>query len=268
MRSEPATFYSIRMRASQAGRHISGAEGIYNEALIDGTSSALIHRALGHSRGKPDSITLTIEKIDEGQIIKIPALPICTCRVEDEDQAAAAVHALLSRAGIGAASTAMSIITDRKQLSGAALVDAATGERLDRENSGVRITRFGIEEAALEEFMAAIEAASLQSSRVLEAVMIASKAASCEAAAAELCISDNPDYTTGYVSSRRFGYIRVPHIKKEGDLRGGRVVFINKGADIDAVVRYMRQTPVMIDKFSGISGRVRELHALIGTDNS
>ncbi|KWT86767.1 6-carboxyhexanoate--CoA ligase [Candidatus Magnetominusculus xianensis] len=262
------TQYSIRMRASCGGRHISGAEGIYNEGLIGDNTIALIHRALNHSRGKPDSITVTIEKID-CVVMKISTLPITTCRISDEMAARGAVHALLTCAGISAeaVSAALNIIEGASQLGGAALVESTTGERLDLESpGGIRVSRFGIEDKAIAEFIAA-DAGLVRQTRVLEAVVLASKTASCEGVSAELCISDNPDYTTGYVSSREMGYIRIPHIKREGDAKGGRVLFIERGADINALTDYLRHTPVMIDKFGGING-IKELHELTGTDNS
>ncbi|MBF0459010.1 MAG: 6-carboxyhexanoate--CoA ligase [Nitrospirae bacterium] len=273
MTDELTTHYSIRMRASDGGRHISGAEGIYNEGLIDDNTVALIHRALAHPRGKPDSITVTIERLDGGEIRNISTLPICTCAITNEKAARTAVYTLLNHAGIGTdiVSAALNIIEDGAQLSGAALVDAVTGERLDAESpGGVRVSRFGIEDAALSEFEAEFETLTgglLRETRVLEAVMLASKSASCDGVIAEVCISDNPDYTTGYVSSRRLGYVRIPNIKTEGDERGGRILFIDKGADINAIVKYLRHTPVMIDKFRGING-IKELYELTGIDNS
>ncbi|MBF0487722.1 MAG: 6-carboxyhexanoate--CoA ligase [Nitrospirae bacterium] len=250
------------------GRHISGAEGIITEELIDGKAIDLIHRALCHSRGKPDSITVTIERVEGVEIEKIPSLPICTCGITNEEAARRAVHALLNHAGIGALAVyaALAIIEGGAGLSGAALVDAATGERLDTESPrGIRVSRFGIEDEALAGF-GAVAAGLPHETRVLEAVMLASKSASGGGVAAELCISDNPDYTTGYVSSRELGYVRIPHIKKEGDTKGGRVLFIEKGADINALIRYLRHTPVMINKFGGINDS-KELDGLISSDN-
>jgi 6-carboxyhexanoate--CoA ligase len=258
LKDSQAALYSIRMRASLQGRHISGAEGIYNEELIDGKTMSLVHRALNHSRGRPDSITLTIERIDGVGIIKIPALPIRTCGITNEEEARHAVYTLLSSAGIGAlaALAALNLIEGTEGLSGAALIGAITGERLDTGSpGGIRVSRFGMEDEALEEFKAAAALHGLSDTRVFEAVMLASKAASASGVAAELCISDNPGYTTGYVSSRGLGYVRIPYIKGEGDARGGRVYFIDSRADIVSLVEYLRYTPVIIDKFGGMYGR-------------
>jgi 6-carboxyhexanoate--CoA ligase len=71
---------------------------------------------------------------------------------------------------------------------------------------------------------------------------------------AELCISDNPDYTTGYVALRKYGYIRIPHIKRKGRKNGGRVFFIEEHTDRDSVIEYLEKTPVLINKTSDCFG--------------
>jgi 6-carboxyhexanoate--CoA ligase len=63
---------------------------------------------------------------------------------------------------------------------------------------------------------------------------------------AELCISDDPNYTTGYVASRRFGYVRIPCIKRKGSPCGGRVFFIQEEADVKKIVEYLERTPVVM----------------------
>ncbi|MBF0319339.1 MAG: 6-carboxyhexanoate--CoA ligase [Nitrospirae bacterium] len=262
--------YSIRMRASLNGLHISGAEGIYNETLILNNSQSLLQRALNHSRGTPDSITLTIERIDAMKIRKIPSLPIYTCTVNSEKDARTAIHSLLNHAGVGtkAAFSALNLIESDMPLSGAALVDALTGKRLDTEaHGGIRVSRLGIEDTALENFQETASYGVHNTYRVIEAVMLASKTASYPGVIAEVCISDNPEYTTGYVSSQGLGYVRIPHIKHEGDARGGRVYFIDSRVDVNSLTKYLQHTPVMIDKFGGNNG-IKDLSELIGTDNS
>ena len=212
---------------------------------------------------------MTIERIDSTKIRKIPALPICTCNVNGENDARAALHALLNHVGIGAKAvlSALNLIESDTPLSGAALVDALTGKRLDTVSTGgIRVSRLGIEDTALGSFETAASYGPY-TYRVIEAVMLASKTASYPGVIAEVCISDNPGYTTGYVSCRGLGYIRIPHIKREGDARGGRVYFIDNRVDIDSLAEYLQHTPVMIDKFSGNYG-IKELSELIGTDNS
>ena len=80
------------------------------------------------------------------------------------------------------------------------------------------------------------------------------KVSSCNHVIAELCISDDPDYTTGYVASRDFGYTRIPHIKNKGNKSGGRVFFVKEGVDIRNVIGYLEKKPVVINKISSCKG--------------
>ncbi len=77
-------------------------------------------------------------------------------------------------------------------------------------------------------------------------MMLASKIAAHPAILAELCMSDDPDYTTGYVASKSFGYIRLPNMKKAGSPHGGRVFFIRPGSDIPNIVAFLELTPVLL----------------------
>jgi 6-carboxyhexanoate--CoA ligase len=71
---------------------------------------------------------------------------------------------------------------------------------------------------------------------------------------AELCISDDPHYTTGYIASNQFGYVRIPCIKQSGRKIGGRVFFIQEGSDIDKMIWYLERTPVIIDRIGTYKG--------------
>ena len=74
-----------------------------------------------------------------------------------------------------------------------------------------------------------------------EALVLASKAASWPDVIAEACISDDPDYTTGYIASKEFGYLRIPNIKREKKMHGGRVFFIREAADIAGLIVYLEK---------------------------
>ena len=73
--------FSLKMRASENGRHISGAERILDEQDLKAAVAALTERALGHSKGKPDEIHLKMERVHE-VIEEIPALPVSTVEVK------------------------------------------------------------------------------------------------------------------------------------------------------------------------------------------
>jgi 6-carboxyhexanoate--CoA ligase len=69
----------------------------------------------------------------------------------------------------------------------------------------------------------------------------------------ELCISDDPNYTTGYVATRKHGYVRLPRIKKRGIPYGGRAFFIT-GGEIKELIRYLQKTPVMVNRIKPCRG--------------
>jgi 6-carboxyhexanoate--CoA ligase len=111
---------------------------------------------------------------------------------------------------------------------------------------GVRASRLGISKKAELALSASLTRQEINTPTVKEALLLASKVASCNHVVAELCISDDPDYTTGYVASMKLGYVRIPHLKDKGDKEGGRVFFLSDEADISAAIRYLEKTPVIL----------------------
>ena len=49
-----------------------------------------------------------------------------------------------------------------------------------------------------------------------EAIVLATKVANCPGIIGEICISDDPEYVTGYVSSKEIGYRRITKMKRMG----------------------------------------------------
>ncbi|KJU84795.1 6-carboxyhexanoate--CoA ligase [Candidatus Magnetobacterium bavaricum] len=276
--------YSIRMRAQANQLHISGAEDICTEDAIHNEAADLLLRALNHPRGKPDAITISVERLDIAPR-KIPALPVVTCQVEDPGQGRHALWGLLSGVGIadGIITKALELIHDNDSISGAYVLDAQSGRRLEPDPSrGIRVSRLGITQQAREQLITQLQKLITQlqtdgvynniagfGSRIIEAVVLASKVASDGAVAAELCIPDNPDYTTGYVASERFGYVRIAHIKPVGSHVGGRVFFVRPELSVDVAVLkdfiyYMERVPVIVDSVSAYGG-TSTLDEIIGT---
>ena len=138
---------------------------------------------------------------------------------------------------------------------GAAIITAESGLRLepDRER-GVRASRLGISKSALKRLGAGLSRCGINTDIVREAVILASKVAASREVIAELCMSDDPDYTTGYVASQRFGYVRVPNIKSAENRSGGRAFFIREAADVEKIIDYLERTPVIIDSISPCRG--------------
>ncbi len=73
----------------------------------------------------------------------------------------------------------------------------------------------------------------------------------------ELCVSDNPDYTTGYVASKSLGYVRIPHIKDRSSMYGGRVFFVKDSVDLNLLKRYLEERPVIINIISRCKGQMK-----------
>lgn len=69
-------------------------------------------------------------------------------------------------------------------------------------------------------------------------------------------MSDDPDYTTGYAASSRVGYIRIPHVKRQRENCGGRVIFVHDDLDMRAFMEYLEKTPVLVNRIGRISGKV------------
>ncbi|MPN40940.1 6-carboxyhexanoate--CoA ligase [bioreactor metagenome] len=127
---------------------------------------------------------------------------------------------------------------------GAILMCAATGTRLDNTaERGIRVSRMDITDET--SFSAWLETSQLSNIHVREALVLASKVAAAPDIAAELCWSDDPDYTTGYVASKT-QYIRIPHLKSFGSPVGGRIFFVSPGSDIDNLITYLEEQPVLI----------------------
>jgi len=229
--------------------HISGAEGIYEEPDISKICSKLIRRALLHPRGRPDRIVLTVEEIKESPV-KVSLLPVRTLRCPSPAAAWELIlHHMIKRGVSGhALQTAFRVLKSVKTMRGASLVTVKTGRRWepDRER-GVRVSRLGIDKTSEKRLARKLAALHINTPTVKEAVILASKVASCKDVIAEVCISDDPDYTTGYIASRNFGYLRIPNIKKPGELHGGRVFFVRENFVKEKVIDYLEQNPVLLE---------------------
>lgn len=240
------------MRASRKSyEHISGAEGIYDKSEIKKVCEKYIKRALNHPRGKPDEIVITIEKIKQ-KPKTIPLLPVVTLKCNSPVEAKKIITRELESLGISkkAINNGFVVLNSKKTMRGASLILLKSGARVepDRER-GVRVSRMGIEKSTeknLSEKLSVAKIKTARLTRVKEALMLASKAASWPDIVAEACISDDPDYTTGYIASKEFGYLRIPNIKRGKEMHGGRVFFIRETADIAGLISYLERKPAII----------------------
>ena len=258
------TLVSIRMRASKKCRkrnaeseeiHISGAEGLYETSEILGIVKKYTERALEHPKEEADRIVITIEDIRHSPK-RISSLPVSTVTCNTPVEGRKIIKKLLHSIGVSnkAVNTALSILR-KGAMRGAAIITAESGLRLepDRER-GVRASRLGISKSALKRLGAGLSRCGINTDIVREAVILASKVAASREVIAELCMSDDPDYTTGYVASQRFGYVRIPNIKSAANRSGGRAFFIREAADVEKIIDYLERTPVIIDSISPCRG--------------
>lgn len=227
------SLFTVKMRASRGGVHISGAERIVAAERIGEVCDAMSSRALAHPKGQPDEIHLSVAAVDEDAIVRIPFLAVTERQCASPEQARRIVVDMLSETTVYAERVWDLLITVR-DMRGAVLLDAATGSRLEADpQRGVRVTNMD----------AATHLGDGGKERVSEALVLASKVAHHQAVLAEVCISDDPDYTTGYVASSELGYVRIPNMKPSGSPIGGRVFVV---AELGDVVDYLEHTPVVV----------------------
>lgn len=235
--------------------HISGAEGLYLKTEFNKIVSRYIERALNHPKGIADKIVLTIEKIEQ-KPYSIRSLPVSTVYSRTPLEGKRIIEKITQTLGISKMAFQVAIkIIKEGNMRGATLISAEKAKRLEPDlKRGIRVSRLGITNSALKRLSTELSRYSINTETVKEAIILASKVSSSKGVVAELCISDDPDYTTGYLASQRYGYVRIPHIKKKGSKRGGRAFFIKEGVNIEKVTRYLEEIPVIITRVSTIKG--------------
>ena len=238
--------YSVRMRAAQGGphekggHHISGAERIVKLEDVGCIAQSLAERALHHSKGTADFINITVDLVPSEKIKYIDCLKVeehQTGSIFESHQLATNLlqgPSISKTAVLKAISMLKSLDTSMR---GAMLVDAITGERLDEGNRGVRVSH-----------MDSFDSQSLgDNEHMREALVLASKVQSADGVVGELCWSDDPDYTVGYVACNGV-YHRLPNMKKLGSDIGGRVFFIRSDIDIESLIKYLEKAPVLVQR--------------------
>lgn len=247
--------FSIRMRAATRGReHISGAERIAAAPELATIATAMIARALSHPRGNPSSIRLAIDALATDALAYAALPAITTVRVANLASGRKAARAELLRAGVsaGAAASAINALTrgaapGREVMRGAMLVDAQSGERLESDPArGLRVSRMDLSPAASAALSMALQGSNRDTLHLREALALAGKVLLSPGIVAELCWSDDPDYTAGYVASPARGYVRFPHLKERGDRLGGRAFFYRRvDFDLPALTAFLETAPIL-----------------------
>lgn len=238
--------YSVRMRAAQGGphekggHHISGAERIVKLEEVGAIAQSLADRALHHSKGTADFINITVDLISSNEITYIDCLEVEEHRAHTIAEAHQLAIEILQDPEITevAVQNAITLLKELdSSMRGAMLVDATTGKRIDEGNRGIRVSH-----------MDSFDSKALgDNDHMREALVLASKVQSGEGIVGELCWSDDPDYTVGYVACNGT-YHRIPNMKELGSAIGGRVFFVRSDIDRDSVIEYLEKTPVLVQR--------------------
>ena len=251
--------YSIKMRCSkggpheEGGKHISGAERILHEDEVEQELINVYRRAITHERGKPDFINFKIEEIDENNIIYKKRLNINQHQVNSKDEGLSLAKDLLEKNEVSeeSANKAIQTLLDLEDsMHGAMLIDKDSGERIDDKGiKGVRVT--GIASADIAKYRKSLKNDGREGLHLEEALILASKIASCKGIVAELCWSDDPSYVIGYVGTKD-NYERIPILKDKGNPVGGRVFFVDTNQldddyTLDDLIAYLEKQVVLIE---------------------
>lgn len=242
------------MRAAQSSRHISGAERLAPAGDLAAIATAMIARAMGHSRGNPESIRLAIDALPTAALRTASLPDITTVLVPDVPAGRDAARVELRRAGVSgvAAETAINALASGaapggRVMRGAMLIDAESGARLESDpGRGIRVSRMDLDPAANADLTSALQGSGRDTAHLREALALAGKVLLSPGIVAELCWSDDPDYTAGYVASPGRGYVRFPYLKEKGDHLGGRAFFYRRpDFNLAALTAFLEKEPVL-----------------------
>lgn len=235
--------YSVKMRASQRDggreRHISGAEKMVSEERLEKVVSQLMERALHHANGRADFVNLKVEAVSPEEVTHLEALPVTTCPVDTVEEGRRKLLELLAQAGIARGEEILARMEATYGMRGAMLLHVDTFQRLEPDQGrGVRAT-----------YMDAAQSreAGPGKNHFREALVLATKVAHQKNILGELCISDDPDYVTGYFASKELGYVRITKLKEPGSPNGGRI-FLFRGSEEEAraCIRYLEREKVLV----------------------
>ena len=253
--------FSIRMRAAQSNQHISGAERIAPAGELAAIATAMIARALGHPRGTPASIRLAIDALPAASLRTASLPAITTMLVSNVTAGRQAARLELLRAGVSevAATAAINALANGaapggRVMRGAMLIDAQSGARLESDPArGLRVSRMDLSPAANAALASALQGSGRNTTHLREALALAGKVLLSPGIVAELCWSDDPDYTAGYVASPARGYVRFPHLKEIGDCLGGRAFFYQGATfNLAALTAFLENEPVLFTSIGRI----------------
>lgn len=243
------SIYSLKMRASKhtgsIQEHVSGAEKILPQQELPQQMEALLSRALHHAKGKADFINLKIEAISSESLQYIEALPVSTHEAANPAEGRQFMCQIMTELGLtpDKCQKILELFQATYGMRGAMLLDVDTLERLEPDQQrGIRATY-------MDSIAPKGEAKDICDGKnhFQEALVLASKVLSAPNIIGELCMSDDPDYITGYIATRDKGYIRITQLKEMGCPDGGRI-FLYRGpkSQVEDCIQYLQEQRVLV----------------------
>ena len=233
------SFYSIKMRAAKEAKHVSGAERIVEQENIAENIGALADRALHHGLGQADFINIKIEQVEASELQHLESLAVSSEFADSVEASFGIMQTKLAELGLGSFTKLTKLLQEVQPMRGAVLYDIATEARVEPDQSrGVRVT-----------YMDAAGNGSVSSGKnhFREALVLATKVVNCPGVLAELCISDDPEYVTGYIASQKHGYVRLSPLKAKGDRHGGRIFICDSRlAKVEDMIAYLEKQKVLV----------------------
>ncbi len=239
---------SVRMRAELKGEHVSGAERLIKPDQLDRVVKELIRRPKAY-----DKMVITLEKVEHVDLIP-KALTIYSYDFEDVEKSHAFAVKKLKEEGVPEEIALKALELLKKgpspkggNMRGAVLMDIHGGERLEPDmERGIRTVRVDWKDREMVKKL--LRERGLKKpylERLLDALALATKNIHC-GVLAELCWSDDPDYTTGYVSGKNIGYVRINPMKEYRVPIGGRVYFVRKEG-LEKLIKCLQERAVLIE---------------------
>ncbi len=238
---------SLKIRASFRGKHVSGSERIVPFSVVNKAIDKLCNKTKNKN---VDYISFKVKPIKEKPILVEKTLKIERIEFRTYEEAnQKAVELLSSITGIKKEKLKELInlvhtgaSPDRENMRGAMIVNQNC-ERIEIDRyRGVRtvnvdyIHRRSVLRKLLEKGL---------TERTLDALALTTKNMLYPYMIAEYCISDEPDYTTGYISTKDT-YYRFTPLKEKGNPKGGRIYFVKNNIDINDFYRFLQEKPVLI----------------------
>ena len=232
--------YSIKMRASRGGKHVSGAERILPQQDMPSAIGALSERALHHGLGRADFINIKMEEVLPEELEYLDALPVSTRPADTIEGSYTIMRQILGELGLASeADELIELLRHVRPMRGAVLYDVATSQRLEPDQErGIRVTYMDAEGATC---------GGSNKNHFREAIVLATKVVNAPGIISELCMSDDPEYVTGYISSKQHGYVRLTPLKAVGDSHGGRIfIFDSRRAKAEDAIHYLERQKVLV----------------------